>query len=267
MKKITALVLLMLSITLVMLLPVQAAQLDLVYDEVELLSEDENSKLNELAQEITDKYQCEVSIVIIEDKGEGDIVDIARAVYDEYDFGYGADKSGLMLFISMKERDYTFTTVGAGNTAFTDYGKGVLEDDYLLPQLGENNYYDAFYAYLNQTAELLKTAENGTPFDVDTNEELAQESSEGSFWIRLAIVILVPLIIAGVVCFIFLGQMKTAVSQRTADNFMTDSGPNLTMKVDQFVSRSETRTKIEKTPPSSRSSSGSGGSSNGAGKF
>lgn len=264
MKKTIALMILIMSITLVLFLPVQAADLDLVYDEVGLLTAEQSSVLNDLAQNITEQYQCEVSIVIAEDCGEDDIIDFAKIIYDEYDYGYGADKSGLMLFVSIEDRDYALKAVGSAGTAFTDHGKSVLAEDYLLPLLGEEKYYEAFSAYLNQTEEFLKMAESGTPFDKNTDEELVETDEKGSFGIKLAIVILVPLLIAGIVSFIFLGQMKTAVAQRKADHFMTDGGVNLTMKVDQFVSSSESRTKIEK---STGTSTAGDGSSNSKGKF
>lgn len=266
MKKAIALMILIMSITLAVFLPVQAAELDLVFDEFGLFTAEQSSVLNNLAQDITDKYKCEVSIVIAKDCGEHDIIDFAKIIYEENDYGYGVDKDGLMLLVDMEEREYDFLAVGSAGTAFTDHGKTVLKDDYLSPLLSEEKYYEAFSAYLNQTEEFLKMAESGTPFDKNTAEELDEEDEKGSFGIMLAIVILVPLLIAGIVSFIFLGQMKTAIPQRKADHFMT-GGVNLTMKVDQFVSSSETRTKIEKTPPSSGSSSDSGGSANSAGKF
>ncbi|MDD2482516.1 MAG: TPM domain-containing protein, partial [Lutispora sp.] len=106
MKRIAALFLAILSLTLIMLLPVQAAEFDLVSDGVGMLTDDEYFELNELAMDITEQFQCEVSIVIMDDKGSDDIEEYAKSFYKEYDYGYGEDKSGLMLFLSMEERDY-----------------------------------------------------------------------------------------------------------------------------------------------------------------
>lgn len=135
MKRIAALFLAILSLTLIMLLPVQAAEFDLVADGVGMLSDDEYFELNELAMDITEQFQCEVSIVIIDYKGSDDIEEYAKSFYKEYDYGYGEDKSGLMLFLSMEERDYAIIAYGYGNTVFTDHGKDVLADRYLLPML------------------------------------------------------------------------------------------------------------------------------------
>lgn len=280
MKKVTALFVSIFSLAFVMMLPAQAAELDLVTDEVGLLTQAEYAELNELATDITEQYQCEMSIVVVEDMGDYDAIDYVKVVYEKYDFGYGADKSGLMLMISMQERDYALQAFGSGNTAFPDYGKDELLDNYLLPLLGENRYYDAFLAYLNQTREYLALAEYSTPADSSSYEGLSDSSSESyvgvvteqssqsskdSVLIKLAIIIFAPLIIASVVCGIFAKQMKTAVSQRAADNFIPNDGVNITNKTDQFLFKTETRTRIEKNTSSSGASSGSGRSSGGGG--
>lgn len=267
MKRITTLFILILSLTLVILLPVHAAEFDLVADGAGLLSDSEYIELNELALAITEQYQCEMSIVIIEDKGDDDVTEFANYVYEENDYGYGTDKSGLMLLISMKDRDYALIAHGAANTAFTDHGKDVLLDSYLLPLLGKDQYYAGFLSYLNQTSEFLKMAENGTPFDVEIDEASTEGNANSTFWTKLAITILVPLFIAGLVCLIFLGKMKTAVSQRTADNYIPDGGVHLTKQVDKFLSKSETRTRIEKKSSNGGTSIGSNGSSSKSGKF
>lgn len=267
MKKLIILLISILSFALLMFAPIHAADLDLVVDEVELLSQDELSELNELADNIVAKYQCEVSIVVIEDKGDEDVTELAKAIYKEYNYGYGDDKSGLMLLLSMEDRDYALIAYGSGNTAFTDHGKDVLMDRHLLPLLGNDEYYEGFTLFLNQADEYLEMAGNDNPFDLNTDEVLNNEKEESSFWIRLGVTIFVPLIIAGLVCFTFLRQMKTAVSQRAADVYIPDGGFDLTMQADNFLYVTEVRTQIPKESSSGGTSVGSDGSSSTSGKF
>lgn len=261
MKKISTICLLILSLTLVIILPVHATEFGLIEDRVGLLTEQEYAELNDLALQITEQHQCEVSIAIVKDIGTEDVIDFAKRVYKENDYGLGDDKSGLLLLLSMADRDYALVARGYGNTAFTDHGKDVLLERYLLPSLGEDKYYEGFLSYLNQTAAFLEMAESGTPFDVDTDEE----NDEGSFLITLAIVFLFPLLIAGVVTYVFAAQMKTAVSERSAANYMPGEGVNLTRKTDTFLYKTETRTTIEKK--SGGTSIDSDGSSSKSGKF
>lgn len=268
MKRIIALFISILSLTLVMLVPIQAADFDLVADGIKLLTDDEYTELNELAMDISDKYRCEVSIVIIDEIGDDNVTEYAKFFYEEHDYGYGEDKSGLMLFLSMEDRDYALIAKGYGNTAFTDHGKNVLLEKRLLPMLGKDKYYAGFLVYLNQSAEYLQMARNGNPFDVDTDEAFSEESAKGSFGIKLAATILIPLLIAGIVCGIFVGQMKTAVPERAADHYIPEKGFNLTRQVDSFLFQTETRTKIEDEKSSSGgTSTGSDGYSSSQGKF
>ena len=78
MKRKSILLVLILSL-IIIILPIQAADFDLVSDEVGLLTEDEYLKLNNLAQDISEQYQNEMSIVIVEDKGDQDIKDFTKA--------------------------------------------------------------------------------------------------------------------------------------------------------------------------------------------
>ncbi len=267
MKRLTALFGSLLVLALFVLLPVKAAGFDMVSDGAGLLTDVEKYELNQLAMDITAMHKCEVRIMIVEDMGGDEAIAFASSVYQENGYGYGAEKSGLMLLLSMEERDYAIIAYGYGNTAFTDHGKDILADSYLLPLLGKNQYYAGFLAYLNKTAEFLEMAGKGTPFDIDTDSRLAEENAKGSFGVRLAATIFVPLLIAGIICLIFLRQMKTAVRQRTANAYIPEGGVNLTMRVDQFLYRTETRMRIETKSSGGGTTVGRGGFSGKSGKF
>ncbi|MDL2218431.1 TPM domain-containing protein [Christensenellaceae bacterium OttesenSCG-928-M15] len=245
MKKMIAAFIAVLSFALVFAFRANAADLDLVTDLAGVLSEDAQKELNDLAESILEQHQCEISVFVVDDMGEGDAYDMARFVYKEYGYGYGTDKSGLMLFISMAQRDCALIAHGYGNKAFTDHGKDVLLDRHVLPLLSKEKYYAAFTLYLGKAAEYLEMAESGAPFDVNTDEAYQQEKAKDAFWGKLAATILVPLLIAGLICFIFLRQMKTAVPQQAADHYIPDNGFVLTKSSDTFLFKTETRTTIE----------------------
>jgi len=190
-------------------------------------------------------------------------MDFAKLLYKEYDYGYGNEKSGIMLLLSMEERDHALIAYGYGNTVLTDRGRDVLLNKHVLPRLGGEEYYEGFLAYLNQTAEFLQMAEEGVAFDVNTDG-----GSQGFPWVKLAIFFLAPLLIAGAVCMMFYSQMKTAVSQRAADNYIPKDGFNLTMQADHFLYATEIRTKIAESSSSSGGTSvGGDGFSGSSGKF
>ncbi|MDR0490798.1 MAG: hypothetical protein LBH28_06100 [Oscillospiraceae bacterium] len=74
--------------------------------------------------------------------------------------------------------------------------------------------------------------------------------------VKLAIVILIPILIALLICSGWKRKMKTAVIARSADNYIPNDGFKLTEKGDQFLYRTTTRTKIERQSSSSGGRSG-----------
>lgn len=250
MKKFLCGILLILTLILTLSPAALAADIPLVTDVAGLLSTEEVLTLNGRAEEIAGTYPCEVAVVTLADMGGADAYEYAKEVYRAYNFGYGAQKSGLLLLLSMAERDYALIAYGEGNRFFTDHGKDVLLDEHVLPLLGEDRYYEAFSAYLETAAEYLQMAADDRPFDTDTDPDYGRAGLP----VKLAITIFVPLLIAGIVCLIWRGQMKTAVLARTADNYIPQNGFHLTRREDRFLYRTETRRIIEK-----KSSSGGGG--------
>ncbi|WP_369282903.1 TPM domain-containing protein [Oscillibacter sp. GMB15532] len=295
MKKTGLRLLLVLALTFALSLPAMAAELDAVTDAAGLLTETEREELNNRAEALAEQYQCGVYIVTLEDMedmgGGSDAYDLATAVYTEYDLGYGEEKSGLLLLLSMAERDYALIAYGYGNAAFTDYGKDVLLDEDVLPLLGEDAYYEGFSAYLDTAGEYLSLARDGKPFDVEPTpnynetegrsetgnqpqtdysykKTLSPKYDEGEFAIRLGAVILVPLLLAGGICLYWKRQMNTAVSARTADRYIPSDGFHLTGQQDTFLYRTETRRRIENDSAKGHSGGGhSGGTSVRSGGF
>ena len=68
---------------------------------------------------------------------------------------------------------------------------------------------------------------------------------ETGFWIKLAITILLPALIALIVCSIWKSKMKTATSAREADSYIPSGGFNLARKEDTFLYRTQSRRQIK----------------------
>ena len=75
---------------------------------------------------------------------------------------------------------------------------------------------------------------------------------------QLAITILVPLVIAFLVCTLWRSKMKTAKIARTATNYIPEGGFRLTGHGDVFLYRTTTRTKIQSSSSSSSIRPGGG---------
>ena len=245
---------------------VLAADLYMVTDIADVLTDEELEDLNKRADEISKKYECDVAIVVVYGLDGDDPYEFNKYVYDEYNFGYGGGENSLIFLLSIEERDYWLEPYGAAISTFKGARLDVMLDDYMLPLLKNDDYYGAFNAYFDKAVEYLEMAKNGEISDIDKVET---GSSIQKILFKLAIAILVPLLIAWIVCSIWKGQMKTAVPAKQADQYIPKDGFNLTNKEDKFLYRTTTRRKIETSSSSSRSSSSSGrsGSSGRGGKF
>ena len=67
--------------------------------------------------------------------------------------------------------------------------------------------------------------------------------------VKIAIVILLPLIISFIICMVWRSKMKTAKIARTADNYIPANGFALSVQSDSFLYRTTSRRKIPKSPP------------------
>ena len=264
MKKFLIMVLLAFLLTVLLPTVALAADLDLVTDITGTLTGAQKERLNQRAERISEQYGCEVAIVVIDamDDRSGAFA-WAQHIYQEYNFGYGSERSGVLLFLSLAERDYALIAFGFGNTAFTDHGKDVMLDNYILPLLGNDRYYDAFSAYLDKAEEFLAMARDGTPFDIGT-DPAAQRTSN---LIKIAVVIIVPLIIALIICSVWKSKMKTARVATTACDYIPPGGFQLTGYADTFLYQTRTRVKIQSSSSSGGTTTNSSGFSGRSGKF
>jgi uncharacterized protein len=218
-----------------------AADAPLIIDEAGILGSREIRDLNQTASAVSEMYRCDVAVIIISDLEGEDIFELALKLYDDYGIGHGAGKSGLLLLLSMEERDYILISKGRANTAFTDHGKDVLLDKHVLPLLAKDEYYAAFESLLDKASEYLQMAQDGAPFDTDTDPDYGKLS-----WMtKLVVIILLPMLIAGIVCVIWAKQMKTAISPKAAENYISPNSFALTGQEDRFLFLTETRRRIE----------------------
>lgn len=258
-RKWSILAVLILLLTL-LALPVQASEYRFVFDEAELLTMPKAEELDQTAADISVRYDCGVYIVTLFDYSEygSDVRSAAENYFLDHDLGLGNDDNGVLLMLSMTERDYTLIAHGdIGNTAFTDYGKDILSEEF-LDDFRYDDWTAGFADYINVSEELLHAASTGTPVDIE------QGSGIG---LTLVMVLLVPALIAGAACGIMAASMKTARSKTHANNY--SKGAQITAREDRFITRTVVRQKIESSSSSSRGGTriNSGGFSGKSGKF
>ena len=111
------------------------AKLDYVSDYANILSAETRESLNSQAAQIAADTGCGVYIVVVDNYKtyvNGTIENFSEAIYKTYELGEGEGKNGVLLSMSMNDRDYDLTAYGDfGNYAFTDYGKQQLAGTFL----------------------------------------------------------------------------------------------------------------------------------------
>jgi len=108
------------------------------------LTGEEESNLLAKLDEISDRLSVDVAVVTEDSIGDKTPREYADDFYDYNSYKYNPD--GVLLLISMEERDWYITTTGSAITTITDARRGNMEDAF-LSDLSGGYYYDAFSTY------------------------------------------------------------------------------------------------------------------------
>lgn len=217
-----------------------------IYDIEGLLTDEQWVELEMMANELSWKYDCALYIVTVSDYEEyGDEpYDAAANIYNQEDFGIGEQRTGVMLLLSMWDRDAAlYVRNGDAEKAIGKYAQGLLADNY-LSYFRNDDWYGGFHAYLTTCGDFLEQAAQGHP----VKKPLTASLGKG---------VLIGVGLALVVCLILKGKMKSVRQGVEADEYVTADGLHLTERYDHYTHTTETRTKISKD---SGSHSGGGGS-------
>ena len=277
MKKLFVCLILCLSLCMGFALSASAESYN-VSDAAGLLSYEQLAALDEQSKTVSEYYDCGVYIVIVDDYKSyvpGSIADFSEAVYKSYDLGYGEGRNGILLALSMAERDYDLCAYGDwAHYAFTDYGKDKLSETF-LDNFRNNDWFGGFNDYIANSVSLMELAKNGNPLDTINYEEVPEVP--GWTPTELMLIIFVPCLIALGVCSVYRAQMKTAKRQFFAMPYVDESRSHMRVNTDQFLSRNVVRTPIPRKDDDDgpRASGGrpggtsinSGGFSHKSGKF
>ena len=272
---------------LLLSLSVPAAALEtehFVYDVDDYLDPDAVLALNDAAAELSARYGCGIYAAVFDnmsDYGYYDIESFSEAVYIESELGYTEDGDGILLVLSMHDRDYDLTAYGSfGNYAFTDYGKGVIADAF-LDEFRNNDWAGGFSDYIEICGKLLNDAVNGEPLDVsygddygyDYGYEPARTPKSLSSRLRSSLPagIFVGIVVGLVYCGVLKRKMKSVKAATEADKYVCEHGVAMRTAVDQFSHTTVVRQHIERDSGSRSGGGGthvnSGGFSHHSGKF
>lgn len=243
-----------------------------VLDQAGLLRDSLRETLEQKAAALSEEHRCSLYIVTVEDHTSfnADVYEAAKGIFNYYALGWGDEKDGVILLLSMNERDYAFAGHGSRGEAICGYESSWLIEDQFLDNFRNDDWYGGFVDYLDACAGQLTKLDSGEDItegaDIITGPDGLEYhsynapggSTERSILPRVIAVIAIPILVALIVCSIFRAQMKTAKEAVRADEYLVPHSMKLRIKEDRFTHRTESRVKIESD---SGSRGGGGGSS------
>ena len=202
-----------------------------VKDDADLLTDAEQNDLIESCIQFQNDTGMELAFVTVNSLNGKSAVAYADDYFDEH---FGAD--GILLLISMKEREWYISTAGSAIEAFDDVDLMGMEDG-LMKYLPDGQYYNAFRQFLSD-AEYYAT-----------NEPVSD--------LTASLIIAFPfgVIVAGIVLLIMRSMMNTKSPKHSAEDYLKEGSYQLTRTQDLFL-----YTNVTKTPRPQQNSSGSGSS-------
>lgn len=249
------LVVVLLLLAGLLLSPAASAQKSPRYvDRLGLLRPEEARTITKLLDEISRKHSFDVVIAVVSSIGYREAHHYAADFFEQNGFGYGPDLDGIILLLSMDDRDWGFATLGRGLEVFTYAGQEYLEKHF-LPDLKEERFLAGFQAFANAADDFLQKAQEGKAYDQGNIPLLASERNQ-YYKTAVAASLIIAFLIALVTTLIWRGQLTSRREDRFAHQYIRQGSMVLASQRDIFLHRNVRRVKKE----SSSSGSSKGGS-------
>ncbi len=216
-----------------------------VSDQADLLSQKEETVLADKLIRLSKESDAQIMVVTLPSIGNHNIDDYIEDFYDSHALGFGSDRSGVLLLVSMEPREVAILSNGAAHDAIGDGEIGKILDA-ITGDLSDGDYADAFDAFADKCEYYLDGHINGFPFKLVQN---------------LLIASVIGLVAGLITAFCLKAQLKSIRRQNQADAYVKPGSMHLTVRRDMFLYRRITRTKKQ----SSNSSGSRSGSSRSVG--
>ena len=249
MKKLCSMML-VLVLLLSMAVSVSAATDRFVYDDADLLTDQEEATLSGRLSGLSGTYNAQIVVATIPSAQGNDVDTVLNYLYDNAGFGYGENLDGVLLLICMDPREYRILSNGycaaAIDPADIDAIGSVIVDD-----LTDGNYADAFDTFADKCEYYLDGHINGFSFN---------------FGMYLMIALLVGMLAGVITARSLKGQLKTVHKKNEAKSYIKSGSMNLNTRNDVFLYR-DVQCTAKPKDNTTRASSGGSSRSTGGGSF
>lgn len=225
-----------------------------VEDFAGLLSSSERIVLQKQFDEISRRQQLDIVVVTVDSLEQRSAMEYADDFFDYNGYGFGENHDGIILLVSMEERDWWISTTGYGITVFTDAGLEYIADR-VVPKLSNGQYAKAFEIFGEKCDQFITQARTGEPYDVGN-----MPKEPFRFGLCLLISLVIGLFTAGCVVWGLKGQLITVHAQSGAKYYSLSGTPQLTTNKETYLySTMSSRPRPKYGEGSSRSGSSFGG--------
>lgn len=228
-----------------------------VLDYADVLSQEENNKLEAQFGEIANRQKVDIVICFTNSLDGRKTADYTETLYEKHNYGYGENKDGIMLLVSFEEHDWYIATRGYAIQAFTDAGIQYIGNQ-IKGDLGDGNCYAAAEYFGQICDELISDAKNGNVYGEPTG---AIDDEDTGFVLPPPMWILISIGAGLIVALVVVGSMKrklkTVNLQAAANSYLKSGSLNITESNDIFLYSNVTRTA---KPKNNDNNNGSGSS-------
>ena len=241
-----------------------------IIDQAGLLSQEDLDILTDEGLLIEKKYSFPLYVAIVSDfksSGLENIEDFAEYFFEQNNLGMGEEKTGLLLVLSMAERDYDIMAHGErGHYAFTDFGKDKLADRF-KPYFREDDWYGGLEAYYYLIDYMLSTADEGYPVDVDNWEEPEEPKEPKDWFIAELVIFAIAMIITLISVGVETSKLNNVSLADDAEDYIRSEDVRITHRDSKFIRETRSVTHIDKGSSGGGTSVNSRGYSHSSGKF
>ena len=242
-----------------------AADMPRLADNAGLLSDTEKSNVLKTLDEISERQKADIVVVTTNTLDGKTPANYADDFYDYNGYGYGDEHDGVLLLVSMEDRDWQISTCGYAMTAITDDGIEYISDKF-LSYMKDGDYAKAFTVYAELCDKFISQAKTGKPYD---GSHMPKNPLNALLWLAVAmgVGIAVSLIVTGSMK----SKLKSVKMQTAAASYVKANSMNITESRDMFLYNTVSRTEKQQSGSSGGSSSHTSSSGRthggGGGKF
>ncbi len=221
-----------------------------LYDKADILSESEEQSLLEKLNSVSELYGTDFIVIAVDTVGSYSAGGYAEEFFDRFNYGIGESRNGVMLMLSMKEREYRILSNGFIGDTLDDDAIDSIGDE-IVSDLSYGNYFNAFSKFVTRSEYYVNGAINGFPFNYLTG---------------IAISLFIGFIASLITVSSMKKRLKTVNSVNEANAYMRQGSMSLKRANDMFLYATVIRSARTKRSSSSRGRSG-GSRHVGGGRF